>query len=363
MLMSRFVPYCLVLLSLTAACNRGGQEAPAGGGAAAFPPMPVQTVTMSPKPVPQTSDFVATVRSLASTTIQPQVDGFVRQILVKAGDRVTVGQPLVQIDPDRQQAAASVTETQRAAREADLALATQNLERVQKLVAAGAIAQSALDEAQAAHKNAEAQLNALQSQVRENQVQLRYYRVTAPAAGIVGDLAIRPGDRVTPATVITTIDQAEGLEAYISVPLEKAGGLRTGLTVELLDPNGTVIASNPITFVAPRADDTTQSVLVKATLRQRPPGIRILQYVRARIIWSTEPALSVPLVAVNRIGGQHFVFVAEQADKGFVARQRPVTLGDVVGEEYVVMAGLKPGEKVIVSNLQKLGNGAPVNPS
>ncbi len=112
--------------------------------------------------------------------------------------------------------------------------------------------------------------------------------------------------------MITTIDQANGLEAYVSVPLERASDLRPGLPVELLDGEGEVIATNPITFIAPRADDATQSVLVKAPL---PRGGRrrcaCMQYVRARIVWSSEPALTVPVVAVNRISGQYFVFVAE----------------------------------------------------
>ena len=328
-----------------------------------MPPMPVETVTLAPKPVPQTSQFVATVRSLRSTTIQPQVEGFVRQILVDAGDRVRAGQALVQIDPDRQQAAATVTESQRAAREADLALAKQQLARIQQLNAAGAVARSALDEAEAAHKTAEAQLNALQSQIREDQVQLRYYRVTAPTAGIVGDLAIRPGDRVTPATVITTIDESEGFEAYLNVPLEQAAALRPGLAVELLDGDGKVVASNPITFIAPRADDRTQSVLVKVALRDRPPTLRVMQYLRARVVWSNDPVLAVPLVAVNRIGGQHFVFVAEPAAQGFVARQRPVRVGEVIGDDYVVRDGLRAGERIITTNLQKIGDGSPVTPS
>jgi RND family efflux transporter MFP subunit len=187
--------------------------------------------------------------------------------------------------------------------------------------------------------------------------------VTAPATGIVGEVTIRQGDRVTPSTPITTIDQAEGLEAYLNVPLEQAGELRPGLTVELLGPDGQVIASNPITFVAPRADDATQSVLVKATLRQMPPTIRILQYVRARIIWSNDPQLAVPVAAVNRLAGQYFVFVAENGEQGTVARQKAVTLGEVVGNDYVVRGGLMAGEQVIVSNLQKIRDGAPVKPS
>ena len=123
--------------------------------------------------------------------------------------------------------------------------------------------------------------------------------------------SIREGDRVTTSTDITTIDQADGLEAYVNVPLERAADLRLGLAVELLDDTGAVLASNPISFIAARADDATQSVLAKAALRSRPPGIRIEQYVRARVVWNTEPQLTVPVVAVNRISGQYFVFVAE----------------------------------------------------
>jgi RND family efflux transporter MFP subunit len=208
--------------------------------------MDVQTVTLAPKPIPQTSEFVGTIRSLRSTTIQPQVEGFIRQILVKAGDRVRAGQALVQIDPDRQRAAATVTESQRGAREADLALAKQQLTRAQTLYEAGAVSRAALDEADATYKSAEAQLAALQSQIREDQVELRYYRVTAPTAGIVGEIASRQGDRVTSTTVITTIDQAEGLEVYINVPLEQASRVHLGLPVEIVDGDGKATASTAV---------------------------------------------------------------------------------------------------------------------
>jgi RND family efflux transporter MFP subunit len=358
-------PTVLFLALMPVACGGGnGAQAPGGaGGRGAFPPTDVKVVALAPKPVPQASEFVATIRSLRSTTIQPQVEGLVTQIFVKAGDRVRAGQPLLQIDPDRQQAAVTSIESQRASREADLAYATQQLARLQKLHEAGAVSRAELEQAETAHKNAEAQLAAVRSQIRETQVQLQYYRVTAPAAGVIGEIPVRQGDRVTPSTVITTVDQPEGLEAYLNVPLERAGELREGLLVELMDSNGQVIASNPVTFVAPRADDSTQSVLVKAALRQMPPGIRVMQYLRARLIWSNDPVLTVPVVAVNRVAGQYFVFVAESGQQGTVARQKPVSLGSVVGDEYVVRGGLMPGEQVIVSNIQKIGDGAPVKPS
>ena len=88
-----------------------------------------------------------------------------------------------------------------------------------------------------------------------------------------------------------------------------------------------------------------------------------MQYVRARLVWSNDPGLTVPVMAVNRIAGQYFVFVAEPAQQGMVARQKPVTLGEVVGNDYVVRAGLNAGERIIVSNIQKIGDGAPVKPS
>ena len=255
--MSRFTIVLFVSALLSVACGESQQT---GGPPAVPPPTEVQAITLEAKPLPQSSEFVATIRSLRSTTVQPQVEGTVREIFVTAGERVRPGQPLMQIDPDRQQATVGVIESQRAAREADLTFAKQQLSRMQKLHAAGAVSLADLEQVQSTHKNAEAQLAAVESQIRETHVQLQYYRVVAPTEGIVGEIPIRRGDRVTTASAITTIDQAEGMEAYVNVPLERAADLRPGLTVELLDSSGAVIASNPVTFIAPRADDATQSV-------------------------------------------------------------------------------------------------------
>jgi hypothetical protein len=145
--------------------------------------------------------------------------------------------------------------------------------------------------------------------------------------------------------------------------MEQSADLKRGLPVQILNPDGSVAATNPITFIAPRADDTTQSVLVKTELKQHPPSLRVLQYVKARIVWSETPQLTVPVVATNRMAGQYFVFVVESGQQGSVARQRPITVGEIVGDEYIVRAGLKAGDRVIVSNIQKLGDGAPVTPT
>ena len=138
------------------------------------------------------------------------------------------------------------------------------------------------------------------------------------------------------------------------MPVDRAPELRLGLPVQLLDADGKPAAVNPISFVAPRVDESTQSVLVKSLLKDVPPRLRAQQFARARIVWSTVQGLTVPVVAVTRLSGQYFCFVAEQQDKGLVARQRPVQVGEVLGDDYVVTGGLKAGDRIVVSGIQKL---------
>ena len=197
-------------------------------------------------------------------------------------------------------------------------------------------------------KAAEAQLRTVQEQIRTARTDLGYYRVTAPTAGIVGDIPVREGDRVTKATKLTSIDANAGLEVYLNVPVQQAAKLRVGLPVRIVDDTGATIAEEKINFVSPSVDEQTQTVLVKTPVSV-PGTLRTDQYVRTYVIWTTEPGLTVPVTAVTRINGQWFAFVAEPGEggKGLVARQRSLELGPVVGNNYTVVSGLKPGEKLI----------------
>jgi RND family efflux transporter MFP subunit len=185
--------------------------------------------------------------------------------------------------------------------------------------------------------------------------------VTSPTAGVVGDIPVRVGDRVTPTTMLTTVDQNAGLEIYVNIPVAQATGLRPGLPLRILDDKGQVIGTYKVGFVSPSVADQTQTVLVKADVEQSG-RFRTDQFVRLQIVWSTLPGLTVPIVAVNRVNGEYFAFVAEAGENGAtVARQRGVRLGAVVGNAYVVESGLKVGERLIVSGIQKIVDGAPVN--
>ena len=352
---------CSVLLVAvaTSAC-KGGQSGPPP----AFPPTPVTLEAARTAPVEDATEYVATLKSLRSTTVQPQTDGQITRISVKSGDRVAQGAPLMQIDQRRQQAAVSSQEAERAALEASVAYARQQGQRAAALFAAGAISQQEKEQADTALRTAEANLHALTARVQEQQVQLRYYTVVAPTAGIVGDVPVRVGNQVTSQTVLTTIDQNETLELNVSVPVERASALKIGLPIQLLGQEGAdVLASTTVNFVSPHVEDTTQSVLVKASVRNPGGTLRALQYVRARIIWKTAEGLVVPVTAVVRINGQFFTFVAEDAGGKLVAKQRAVKVGPIVGNNYPVLDGIKPGERVVTSGAQKLADGAPIQPA
>jgi multidrug efflux pump subunit AcrA (membrane-fusion protein) len=103
-----------------------------------------------------------------------------------------------------------------------------------------------------------------------------------------------------------------------------------------------------------------QSVLAKALITNPRREIRSAQFVRARVVWSSHPGLMIPVTAVARISGQYFTFVAQQGPKGMVARQTPVQVGEITDNSYPVLAGIKPGDQVIVSGAQNLADGAPV---
>lgn len=349
------VTLALALALAGSACKPAGPQGPPPG-------MPVKIEEARAVTVDETSEYVATLKSRDQAVIKPEVEGQVRQVLVKPGQRVAAGTPLIQIDPAKQQATLRSQEDTRAARVANFEYARQQYERVSRLKAEGVASQQELDLAKAALDAAQAEQRSLEAQVREQEVQLHYYRVTAPVDGIVGDIPVRVGDRVTADTTLTTVNQAGGLEAYVSVPVERAPRLRVGLPLRIVGPEGDLLIETKVSFVSPEVDDATQTVLVKARIDDGKGGLRPAQFVRARIVWGTHTGPVIPVLAVARIGGRHFGYVAEGEAGKLVARQRPLKLGEIAGSDYVVLEGIKVGEKVIVSGTQMLADGVPVTP-
>jgi RND family efflux transporter MFP subunit len=347
-----------LLLAGAAGCNKAQPPQQAGAGMQA---LPVQTLTVAAVPVPQSDEYVATIKSRRSATINPQVTGNLTSILIHSGEHVTAGQLLMQIDPAKQEATVA---SQAATEQQKLAVYQYNqlqVERQRKLFAAGIISKDALDQAEQAFANSKADYESSGASRHEQEKELGYYRITSPFDGIVGDIPVHVGDYVSATTMLTTVDENKDLEAYIYIPTERASQIRNGLGVQILDNNGQPVETTAIDFVSPQVDDQLQGILVKAPIRS--PLLRTQQLVKARVVWGTSPKPVVPVLAVTRLGGQAFVFVAQDAGGGhFVAHEQAISLGDTVGNNYAVLAGLNNGDKVIVSGTQFLQDKMPVMP-
>jgi RND family efflux transporter MFP subunit len=352
-----FLATTLGLTSLVTACGDSSAK-PAQGPSG----VPVKLQVARSTTFNDTTDYVATLKSRDSAVIMPQVEGQITQIYVHSGDRVSTGTPLMQIDPAKQQATVKSQEDTEASKRADVEYAKQQYRRISALAAAGVVSKQELDQARSALDAAESQLRALQAQVREQKVQLHYYRVVAPRAGVVGDIPVRVGDRVTNTTALTTVDKPGTLEVYIYVPVERAAQLKMNMPVQIVGSTGDLIAESRISFISPQVDNTTQTVLAKANVSNYKDKLRTSQFIHARVIWGTHQAPSVPVLAVSRIGSQYFAFVAEDQNGKLVAHQKALRVGEMVGNDYVVLDGIKPGDKVIVSGTQFLVDGAPVVP-
>lgn len=339
--------------------KKAAPPAQAGGG---MQGMPVQTAVVTLAPVPQSSEYVATIKSRRSATLQPQVDGRLTEIDVKSGDHVAAGQKMMSIDPLHQQASVDAQLGTERQKKALYDYDTIQIGRQKKLFDEGIVSRDAYDQAQQAYDNSKADYESAVASRKVQEEQLAYYTIRAPYDGVVGDIPVHVGDYVSASTVLTTVDENKDLEAYVFVPTERETQLKTGLEVDLMDTSGKLLERTKIDFLSPQVDNSLQGILVKAPVHLSLEMLRNAQLVKARVVWSTAPMAVVPVLAVTRQGGQSFVFVAHQEGGHYFAAQTPVTLGDTVGNTYSVTSGLNAGDRVIVSSTQFLVNHMPVVP-
>ena len=358
--------YAIVCLTLAGLAATGCQKKPAAPAEPAMKGLPVQTITVTMAPVAQSSEYVATIKSRRSTALMPQVSGLLTEIHVRSGDRVKAGQLLMVIDPRQQQATVASQRATERQKKALYDYDTVEVERQRKLFEAGVTSRDAYDQAQQAFQNAKADYeSAVESRKTQEQL-LDYYAIRAPFDGVVGDIPVHVGDYVSPslspAPVLTTVDENNHLEAYIYIPTERAAEVRMGLGVDLTDNSGKLLEKTRIYFISAQVDSTLQGILVKAPVHSTPEMLRNAQMVKARVIWSNRPMAVVPVLAVTRQGEQTFVFVVQMTNGMAIAHRTPVVLGDTVGNSYSITSGLNAGDSVIVSGTQLLQDGFPVMP-
>lgn len=345
---------------------------------AAPPPsaVPVQTVTITARPVPNVIELPGRVEPVRRAEVRARVTGIVQKRLYTEGAIVTAGQPLFLIDPRESRASYAQTQAALARAQATATNARAVAERYKPLVAENAISSQEYDAAMAAAREADANVAQIRAQLDAASLQLNYTTVRAPIAGRAGRAEITEGALVsqTEGTLMTRIEQTAPVYVNFAQAASEVLAIRRAISAGkiALDANDRIEVRltftdgseypNPgyINFLALSVDEETGTVGLRAEF-PNPSGVLLPgEFVRAKLfVGEVKQGITVPqrAVTLSEQGGSVFVI-----DSKGLAAVRPVTLGSLVEDRWIIEDGLKPGDQVIVSNLQKLRPGVPVKP-
>lgn len=345
------------------------QEAPP-----APPPPEVDVITVTTQPVPNIIDLPGRVQAVRTAEVRARVDGIVQRRLYDEGSDVRAGQALFAIDPRELRASLNAVEATLARAQSNAANAQQDVNRYQGLIADKAISKQEYDAAVARLRSAQADVAQARAQVESARLSLSYSTVNAPISGRAGRAQVTEGALVSAAggTLLTTIEQINPIFVNFSQSSADLLKVRRDITAGQLNipaleripvrlelEDGTPYgAAGHIDFLDLAIDEATGTAALRAEFPN--PGRILLpgQFVRAKIEAGTKSdGIVVPQRAVKMTqqGGTVMVVGAKN-----MVEARPIRLGDLRGGNWIVLAGLKPGEKVIVNGLQKVQPGQPV---
>ena len=336
--------------------------------------VPVKTVTVARQAVPNVIELPGRVEPVRTAEVRARVTGIVQARLYEEGTDVRAGQPLFRIDPRELRASYAQTQAALTRARATAANARAVVDRYRPLVEENAISGQEYDAALAAAREAEANVAQIRAQLQASSLQLGYTTVRAPISGRAGRAAVTEGALVSQGegTLMTRIEQISPVYVSFAQAASEVLKLRRAITggqvdlddndrveVRLTFSDGTEYPiPGYIDFLAFSVDQETGTVELRAEF---PNPERLLlpgEFVRAQIYaGQIENGLTVPqrAVSLTKEGGTVYV-----VDKQGQAAMRPIKLGAMVDGNWIVESGLKPGDKVIVSNLQKIRPGAPV---
>jgi membrane fusion protein (multidrug efflux system) len=362
------------LVVLLAACGQGnGDKGGQGHGAPGMgmPPAQVNVVTVALQSLPETYEYVGQTAGSREVEVRARVTGILLKRNFDEGGRVKRGQSLFTIDPAPFQAAVNRAEADVAAARARLEQAKRNAARLKPLYAEQAVSQKEYDDAVSAELIGEADLKAAQARLAESRLNLEYTRVESPVSGFVSRALRSEGSLVSgPDVLLTTVVQVDPMWVNFGIPdteqarlqKEAAEGrlkLPKNFEVELrLADGGLYPLKGKLDFADVRIAPATGTREARAEIPNPSGVLRPGQFVRVILRGATRPnAVTVPQRAVMEGPQGKFVYVVDE--KG-TAQPRPVEAGRWTGDDWIISAGLKGGERVIVDGVMKLGPGAPV---
>jgi len=332
-----------------------GTLLPGGAIWAATPAAGLKVVGAEASPGSAVVAYDGVVEALRQTTVAAQVPGAIVRLAVKAGDRVTAGQLLVQLDARAAAQSAEASSAQVQAARAALDVAAKELERQRKLFADRFISQAALDRAEAEFRAAQAQAGAQVAQAEAARTQTGFYTVRAPYAGVVADVPVTLGDMAMPGRVLVTLYDPAALRVAAAVPQSAAARVGAGAAVRIELPSlpaAQRMVSPARVQVLPSADAGTHTVTVRADLAPKSEGLLPGQFARLWLPAAGEgdaaaadrgPSPWVPASAVVRRAELTGLYVLNAEGRPLL---RQVRLGRSDGERVEVLSGLGAGERV-----------------
>lgn len=359
----------VVLSTLIAACGQQKQDASAG---AAMPALPVGVIEVQPTAVPIQVEAVAQTEGAKEVEVRPRVGGILLKKLFQEGEPIKAGQVMFQIDPVPFQIAVQQAEAQLAQQKARITQTQREVDRLKGLLDTQSISQREYDNAVSDNAVATASLLQYEALLREAKLNLSYTTVTAPTSGIAGRFQFSEGALVSANTsLLTTIVQLSPIWVRFSLSdseLTSLGGQLNSHNVkniQLVLPDGSEHPeSGQLNFSASEIDPALGTQQLRAVFENASRSLLPGQFVRARVTTGTrEGVFIVPQTSVLTNDQGKFVYVAEKDAAGkTVAGVRVIEEGGWQGQNWVILGGLKAGDKVIADNLIKIRPGAPVNP-
>lgn len=364
----RLVPLALSLSFVLAACGSGAPEQQQAPQA-----VPVTVVTLQPQDTTLTRELPGRTTPFLVAEVRPQVSGIIRRRLFTEGGEVKAGQPLYQIDDASYRAENNSARARLASAQAALVTARLNAQRSAELVKVDAISRQEDDNAQAALRQAEADVKAAQAGVDGTGVTLGYARITSPISGRIGKSSVTQGALVSagqPAP-LATVQQLDPIYVDLSQSSAELLALRKGLAsgtlastaslpvTVLLEDGTTYSHEGKLAFSEVTVDPSTGSFALRVVV-PNPDGVLLPgMYVRA-VVGNGErkAAILVPQQGIARDPkGNTSAMVVGKDGK---AEVRPVKVSRAIGDKWLVESGLQAGDKVIVEGLQKIKPGVSV---
>jgi membrane fusion protein (multidrug efflux system) len=366
-----------LVLAILFACSR---EQQAAQPAAPKPPqVPVSDVVQ--RDVPIGMEVVAQLAGQEDVEIRARVEGYLASIDYREGAEIKKGEPLFTIDDQPYRASLAEAKAALATAESTLAKAVLDVKRFTPLAKERAISQAELDNAVAAQRSARAQVEAHRAMVEQARLKLGYARITAPVSGIAGRAERKVGDLVGrgESTLLTTLSTVDPIRVSVAITeadylrfarslatqKEKAGSTskedKASTTAELELADGSVHPQRgKLLFVDRAVDSRTGTLRVDLAFANPDKTLRPGQYGKLRFTSETRrQALLVPQRAVQEVQGTYLLYVLGDGNK---IQARKVKPGRKIESLWLIEEGLKPGEKVAVEGLQRLKDGAVVEP-